>query len=69
MLYSGKLAVGAVHAGTRAAGRLDSAKPAKMESKVRYTNKPGTVLSIHGTAHGVNYLYQLTHSRCKPKVK
>lgn len=46
VLYSGKLGVDALHAGMRAAGRLDSAKPAKTESKVRYTDKPGTVLSI-----------------------
>ena len=69
VLYSSKQGAGASHPGMRAAGVLDSAKPAGMESKVRYIDKPDTVLSIWGAAHGVNYLHQLTHSRSKPRSK
>lgn len=52
----------------KVAGVLDSAKPAGMESEVRYTDKPGTVLSIWGAARGVSCLYQLT-PEANPEVK
>lgn len=68
VLYRGKLGAGASHPGMRVAGVLDSAKPAGMESEVRYADKPGTVLSIWGTAHGVSYLYQVT-PEANPEVK